>query len=420
MVASIFCAPYVYSTSSLSYLQKENLGQTLNGGAKNWFSLSISSNTDNSFFNHHLDLQARMSNQDSSYQVSLPEAYFSIKGEYGELAVGRKFVDWSAGDSEWGLGNTNAHEGINFIDNKKEGLFGIHLATDRKGFNIGAIASFFHLPQVNPGLKYKDGTISGKSQWTRIPPKTVLIEGTEVPLHFDVAMPPLEDLLLQRTFGLNTAYRWNSGEFSIYTLFKPESNVRILATTQYEQIGVEQVRVNVSPFVNHTLVSGVKITQNFGKLKATIGADIIDPERKNAGNSFEVGSTKFAPKYVKRSYFHSALNYVHDFFMVKLSYIKLLEGKGGADDYFSNDTPWHNAVGLRWKYLFTDSLAYQGSFRADIDKSDKLLTSEVNYRFNKSVDIAAGVELVAANNKTSYWYPYRMNDTFYTSLTYTF
>jgi hypothetical protein len=410
------------TTSSLSYLQKENLGKTLNGGARNWFALTITSKTDNRSFNHSFDLQARMSNKDASYQVALPQAYFSMTGEYGELAIGRKFVDWSAGDSEWGLGNTNAHEGIDFIDFKKEGLFGIHYSSKRDGFNVDLLASFFHLPQVNPGLNHNKSTgeIEAKSEWTRVPPKSVLIEGTEVPLYYQVEMPNLGELLLKHSFGINGSYRWDKGAFSLYGLYKPESNVRVLANSQYEQFGTEQVRVNVSPFVNHTWVYGTKINQSFGAFDAVAGVDVIAPERKNAGSSFDVGSTRFAPKYIKRTYFHSSLRYTHSYFYTQLSYIKLIKGVGGADDYFSNDTMWHNALALKWKYMFSDSFGYRGSFRVDFEKSDKLLTSEVNYSMTSYLDLAMGVELIAANNQTSYWYPYRMNDTLYTSLTYIF
>lgn len=411
-----------HAASSLSYLQKENLGKTLNGGAKNWFALTISSSTDNHTFNHHFDLQARMSNSDSSYQVSLPQAYFSLKGEYGEFAIGRKFVDWSAGDSEWGLANTNAHEGINFINFKREGIFGVHYSTDRQGFNIDLLASFFHLPQVNPGLNYKNnnGEITAKSQWSRVPPKSVLIEGTEVPLYYDVEMPNLGDILLKHSFGMNGSYRWKSGQASVYGLYKPESNVRVLATSQYEQLGTDQVRVNVSPFVNHTWVYGTKFQQAFSSFHTVAGVDVIAPERKHAGSVFDVGSTKFAPKYVKRTYFHTSIKYTHDYFYTQLSYIKLIKGQGGADDYFSNDTLWYNALALKWKYMFSDSFSYQGSFRVDLEKADKMLTSEINYSMTNYLNVAMGVELIAANNNTSYWYPYRMNDTLYTSLTYTF
>ncbi len=405
---------------SLSYLHQENIGETINGEASNWAGLSINSNTENNFFNHHVDLQARIATDSGSYQVSLPEVYASLTGGYGELAVGRKIVEWSSGDGEWGLANTNANKGIKYLDFAQEGLFGIHYATKKDGLFASFFASFFHLPQVNPGLEDDNGKIIGKSQWTRIPPKRVLIEGTEVPLYFDVTMPPIADLILQRAVGMQTGYSWNSGEVSLYGSYKPESNVRVLATSQYEQIGTEQVRVKVSPFVNHTWVYGVKAVQALGSFTFITGADVISPDRKNAGSVFDVGSTRFAPKYVARTYFHSSLQYTHKFFHIKLSYLKLVKGEGGADDYFSNDTPWHNALGARWKFNFSDCFYYTGSFRYDIDKEDQLLTSELGYRISPSFDISLGFEFVAANNQTSYWYPFRMNDTIYSQLTYSF
>ncbi len=411
---------------TLSYLQQENFGDVLNGRAKDWVGITLNTKGEGSYFFHKLHMKGRVATQDGDYQISLPQGYISLKGEYGELAIGRKFVNWSAGDSEWGLANVNHHEGLDFIKFKREGLFGIHYTTHRLGFNFAAIASFLYLPQTNPGVNHGDGKVEGKSQWTRVPPKSVIIEGTEIPLYYEVEMPNVSEFLLQHTVGLNLSYKWqlgmpqSRGALAVYGIYKPESNVRVIATSKYEQLGTEQVRVNVSPFVNHQWVYGTKLEQYWKHWYGVVGADIIAPDRKNAGTNFDVGSTEFAPQYVKRHFFHSAIAYRNKNLMIRLSYIKLIKGAGGADDYFSNDTMWYSALGGRLIYKLSDSFRYEGSYRFDFKKRDQLLTSEVQYKATKHISLALGVELMEANNKSSYWYPFRMNDTVYGRFSYSF
>lgn len=419
-VSFLYCSITCATTSQLAYQQRERINNPHNNSnANNWFSIKISSESPGKTIDKVFDFDLRFSKGEEDLQFSVPQAYLELKGKTYSLSLGRKILDWSPNEGTWGLSYLNVHQGIDFLGFKEEGVSALHFKKYFGGFSLGGFLSYFHVPQTNPGFYINDGEIKPRSEWSRTPQESALLQGEVVPMYYDVQLPALGEFLFHESYGTELAYNWNSGKVSLFGAYKPENGIRVRAQAKYEQIEKEQIHVTAVPFVNHQWVYGGNISQKAFGLDFNFGVEVTDPKNHDAVG-FETDETSFLPQYLKRSYFMGSMGIDRDFFSLSLNYIQLIEGAGGADDYFSIDTKWSEAIGLNWSYIFSDSFRYKGSHKYDIKKDDQILTSEIAYDFNPNVTISLGFEFLIAESKTSYWFPYRANDTVYSSLSYIF
>jgi len=374
-------------------------------------------------------------NGPEALNYSFPELYHSIDTDDSNYTYGRKIVDWSHNEKYWQLGNLNPRQGFNLLSEKQEGLTALHY-TKRvtKNIDVGIVFSYLYIPTLNPSIDIKDGKVVSNSEWVRRPPEKTVVLGKVVPIRYEMNRPKTSDILLKKTLGINTAYKWKGGAVSSYAIYKPENNLRINADASLASDGTHVIAV-ANPIVNHHLMYGMQAKHKFGDILTVIGFDVTDPNAK-LGDDFEVlnpldlqendksfESEYFSikPNYDKESYLTLSATLDRPFYSISANYIHLTsENLRGSDDFFSETVKWKRTAGIMGKVMWTEHLFTLADFRYDFARADQLLKMEIDYIFTNDVSIRLGAELIKSPRKESYWSAYRANDTVYSSLNYLF
>ena len=403
-----------------------------------WFGLSLDSKKFGPNYEAYFELDLRYFNSadEGAFNFSLPEAYFQYKTPRSHTSFGRKRLDWTPREKFWQIGYLNAQRGFRLLDDKQEGLTGIHydFRPNQIGPRFSLFFSYFHIPTLNPSVNIKDGEITGNSEWQKLPPKQTVISGSPVPIYYELNDPSISDIVLKKSLGLNLEYSWGSGKVQGYTIYKPESGLRVNAEAYYS-LENDRVEAIANPIVNHHMMPGFSIHQRLYGVLFTTGADFIDPNAR-LGKDFDVlspsqmreNNKKFEsefftiePNYERESYgyfrasidqfyYHFSLNYIH----------RLNNDDRKGDDFFSDTVKFKRAVGFDVGFWPTEKLYLTIDWKYDLAREDNILKFESLYQFVENTTVGLGGELMSAPDDSSYWSPYRTNDTIYGVFNYHF
>ncbi len=399
-----------------------------------WLSLSFDRQYKSRKLEGLLDANFRLYTGNSDTLYSIPEAYIQFNSLKSKNALGRKLMDWNRADKTWELGHHNGQQGFNLVGDQQEGLMGLHGERSvTRRLKVNYFASILHIPSLNPGYKFKNGEISSPIAWTMMPPKKMLLEGKQVPIHYEIGDYNAGEIAFQQSLGSRVAYDWKSGGMQAYGIYKPENKLRVNAEGKLNK-NLDRVDVVATPQVNHHLVYGVGADQKLTRrLKMAAGFEVIDPNAhlstdlgivdptiiKNNKRNFDAEYFKVQPNYQKQSYAHFATNYDAAYCRLGLNYLYNFAKQPG-DEVFGDSVKWHNAVGASVDYNFNDNLSMLMDYKYDIKMGDNVIKNELSYRFLNQMSIAVGLELIKAPREDSYWSVYRENDTVYSNFGYSF
>lgn len=430
--------PVVYSFDGIiSYERFARLNDPQNkSDSVDWFGLGVDAKRIGHRYEYALDADIRYFTDGDSFNYSLAQLYYQHKMRNSRLSVGRKTLDWSHHEKFWQLGFMNPQRGFRLLDDKQEGLTGFHydFRPGEIGPRFSVFFSYFYIPTLNPSLSISDGEVSSNSEWRKMPPTRTLILGQEVPISYRLNDPNISDIVLQKSLGANLEYSWGSGKVQAYALYKPESGIRVNADAAYDSDD-DVVDVLANPTVNHHLMTGASIHQRAGMATISVGADFIDPNAR-LGSDFDAltpaqlrGTTKkFESEFfrIEPSYEHEAFGYFRAsidryYYHASLNYIHLLTSNERiGDDFFSDTVKFKSAIGFDIGFWPTERIYLKIDWKYDLDRRDNILQFEGNYRLAENMSVGVGGELIAAPDDSSYWSPYRTNDTVYGSFNFHF
>lgn len=404
-----------------------------------WAGVSVRGNGDFKHLRATFDSDFRFFfNKSNDINYSVSEANLEYSDSTRRFVVGRQLLDWNVNEHYWMLGNMNAQQGMQLLSEKQEGLIGLY--AERKfdeRFKLSIFFSYLYVPPLNPGINVEDGKISSNSEWVRRPPEFTIIENKKVPIRYNINMPEISDVVFKKSLGLRQSYSWGNGEISSFLIYKPENKIRANADAALEQDdkGDYTINVTANPIINHHMIYGVQIRQDFGDVKTVTGLDITDPNAK-LGKDFEIidpvkmkeGNRTFSseyfsiePAYDRESYFHSTAYIDRASYDILLSYIQLLsDNKRGNDDFYSDAVKWKQAFGGKIRYFITDNFNISADLKYDIARKDNILKLETAFKFAPAADFRVGAELIKSPQENSYWSAYRAHDTIYTQLRFLF
>lgn len=384
-----------------------------------------------------LDARAYLNNQD--FSVSPREAYIRYQGENNSTyTLGEQILDWHPNESFWQLDHFQNTRGFRLTDTKIEGLTGFHYKTKDSFLNTEVFLSYFYRPALNPSVKVVNGGVSSNVDWYKRPPEQTIIAGQEVDIFYDLKMPELREVIVQKTLGMRLYADWgtyknkNRGQISGFYIYKPERRLRINAQAYYDP-ALQKVAVEANPVVNHHAVYGGEVRQKYRNFEAIAGFVTVDPNAK-LGTDFDslsltlqnqrtIQSDFFTiePLYDRESYAHTSITWKSEFSLLSFNYLKYFtEHEKGSDDFYSDTVKWVNAVGLGGSYLINDWLHTTLNLRYDLERQDNLLNAQLIFFPWRQSTVTLGTELIKSPNKNSYWSAYRANDTFYINLAYIF
>jgi hypothetical protein len=367
----------------------------------------------------------------NAVSYSLQEAYARYQGDSYKLYIGRKILDWNTNEKYWGLGYLNALQGFTLLSTEEEGVTGIIFNQKLGNFEYDFLFSYLFIPELNPSLDFKNGEVTSRVDWVRLPPKSTIVNGLEVPIYYNKPQYNISKILFNKSIGGNVSYKWGQGGVAAFAIYKPENKLRINASAYYDNINLNKVVVDASPIVNHHAYYGLQIFQAFGDVKARGGLSYVDPNAK-LGKDFPVdisGERKtfksdyfsINPRYEKEAYSHMSLNLDRKVYALSLNYIHLLTHNTRVnDDFFSDAVKWKRALGGSITYFISDSFNILLDLKYDFARYDNIVKSEIKYNYKNKITFALGLEVLKAPEDESYWSYYRANDTLYSSLGFFF
>lgn len=368
----------------------------------------------------------------NSLNYSLQEAYARYIGKDYQLYIGRKVLDWNPNEKYWMLGYLNGQQAFTLLDDKEEGVTGIIYNKEIDNFEFDVLLSYVFIPQINPGVDFKNGNVESKSEWMRLPPKNTVVNGTIVPIYYKVKDYNVSKIVFNKSLGGNVKYKWRNGGLSAFAVYKPENKLRINAEAYYDNTTLNKVVVEADPTVNHHAYYGVQLFQEFGDVKVRGGLSYVDPNARlgrdiplidiqNARKTFDSDYFKIAPRYDKEAYSHISANIYREKYDITLNYIHLLSDNiRKSDDFFSDTVKWKRALGIGMTYYFNDYFNILADLKYDINRFDNIVKVEAKYNYHKKVYISLGLEMLKAPEDESYWSYYRAFDTVYSSIGFYF
>jgi hypothetical protein len=445
--------------ASISYERFVRLNQPEDGAKRDtfdWIESSYKYNMERGPIKGSFDGDLRFFIKKKQVNFSLSEAYLSYKGAEGSVhGLGRQKLDWHPNEAFWQLSHLQGLRNFRLMDRKQEGLLGYKLKVNSGNFKSEFFLSYFYVPTLNPGIKVNNGEVTSNSDWYRRPPKQALLRenGEPTDIKYEINEPDYKDIFIQKTLGAKLSLDWNmrdkkiikkltkkkkkkkskkkekstfgKGEISGYVIYKPEANIRINASTQYNTID-SQLPVRADPIVNHHIVYGATLKQEIKSSKNVIGFTFVDPTARLGQDfdtlSLDVNDTVEAertgylidPKYDKEAYLHFSSFLPGNLVSAGFNAIHYLtKHEQGNDDFYSDTVRWLSAVGVNLNYHISDLVTASVNLRYDLKRKDNLFDGSVTFKPYKRTFINVGLELIRSPSDNSYWSAYRANDTGY-------
>lgn len=369
----------------------------------------------------------------NSLNYSVQEGYVQYKtGEYS-WAIGRKILDWNQNEKYWGLGYLNANQAFTLLSEEEEGLMGLHLSKTSDPIEFDFLISNIFIPQLNPSMQVKDGTVKSRSEWARLPPKYAIISSHVEPIYYKLYPVSISKIVFNKSIGANIKYKWIKGGVSAFAVYKPENKLRANAVAYYDNAVLKQPVVEADPTVNHHAYYGLQIFHAFGDVEGRGGVSYVDPNA-TLGKDFPVPITNarttqpyettgvlINPKYEREAYTHFSANLKRADYALSLNYIHILTKVTRANDDFSSDAvKWKRSFGATAIYYITDSFNILVDMKYDLARFDNIVKSEIKYNYQHKINVAVGLEMLKAPDNASYWSYYRADDTIYSSIGFYF
>ncbi|MGB0452490.1 MAG: hypothetical protein ACPGJV_02160 [Bacteriovoracaceae bacterium] len=404
-----------------------NIDQQMN----NSFDLSIVDERKFSKGKTKVEAHSQYFQEKSHLAYSLSELYYTHQFDRViEVGVGRKRLDWSADEGFWYLSNINGAVGINFLDERQEGKFGVHsrFQSENKKFHTELFASYFYVPSLNPRIDEEDGKIVRKSYWGRTPPSTVVVEGNQLDINYNVERPDVSDVVFKKSFGAKIGYDWTNVSVSAFGLYKPENQLRINAQAFPDTSA--RIQATAAPIVNHHSVFGADLSVHTKDKKVVVknSFQVIDPnsnvfddfvildpiEQERTGRIFETEYIKINPNYEKQSYWFFDLKLpVAKRQSATIKTIAMLEGdKNFGDDFLTFAPLWRRGIGTEYQNQVLPKVSFRVKYLYDLRLKDQLISADSRYLWSKDSFFSFGAKLLRSPDTRSYWYDYRANDLF--------
>lgn len=367
----------------------------------------------------------------NAVNYSLQESYLHYDGYSYKLDIGRKILNWNQNEKYWSLGYLNANQAFTLLSTEEEGVTGVIFTKGMGDFGFDIFCSYLFIPQLNPAINIKNGDVQSKSDWVRLPPQKTVINGVEIPIHYQISNYNVSKIIFQKALGGNIHYKWNNGEASAFAIYKPENRLRVNATAYYDNIALNKVVVEANPTVNHHAYYGLQIFQTLGDLQVLGGVSYVDPNARfgkdipiynsEPRKTFTSDFFTINPRYDREAYMHGSANLDRKFYILSLNYIHLLSKSiRGSDDFFSDTVRWKRALGGSITLRYNDSLKFIFDLKYDFSRFDNIMSSSAIYNYKKIFYLSLALEVLKAPQNTSYWSYYRTNDTLYSSLGFSF
>jgi hypothetical protein len=193
-------------------------------------------------FSEKWDIETEYSATENWNYFRPHEAYVS----YGDFALGRKKITWSAWEEPWGQSLVQPRFMDDKLNNTQAGLIGLFYEHEGKYTNFRAVFSPIYLPEMGPHYWLDNQHFVSKNPWFNPPQTTFLYEGQQTNINYNLDYP--NDLNVINRPGGGMVFEWRPTDNTFSRLswaFLPMSQI-MLAFPLSQQYNVPQLSMDIN------------------------------------------------------------------------------------------------------------------------------------------------------------------------------
>jgi hypothetical protein len=206
--------------SSTNYLGQGNEGRQ---GSYSALDLTLDAKTNGDEIDSRAFVQSQIGFNDSNYRfIEFPELYVATSKKWlapARYTVGRKILNWSAIDENWGTGAFQPRFRWDYLRPQEVGLLGFYQEIERGPFRATLFYSPIFIPDRGAPLDFSDGRIRSVSPWVVNPPYEIEVMRKQVPVHYEARVPKVGDIVRQDSIAGQVALgekygMWGSASYA--------------------------------------------------------------------------------------------------------------------------------------------------------------------------------------------------------------
>lgn len=423
-----------------------NLGETVDLRLDNFVSSPsnvISSDQDLIFMLHsrrngdfgsglyNWDLGGRYSRYER-FQLWVREAYLSsgkmnILGRESRLSLGRKYFSNLKLDSVWNLGAMESQFRGDPLDPIHQGLTGLFFDMSfSPSLKFKFFASVVSFPDLGTSFDVKNGAVSSTSPWFVTAPRTVTVNGNEVPLTYDLSISNQYEKLFR--FSAMTGVEWagDTVDININAGVLPSRrwtlNVRPTAVVRN---GATEVVANINPELLNRVVGSVSFDKKIGEdyvLSGEYFAESYLEDMTEGATTNDMQSNARESSFLHLGLQRQNIRLGDVEIQTGLHYLRRLKQSllNVLQDFEYNDFNFDEAISLQVSAAYLPwNLQMQFKAFYDFTYQSVLLSPRIEYQAQKDLTLYSRFDLVGTNStESSFLGNQKANDRFLFGITY--
>lgn len=198
------------------------------------------------------------------------------------LSVGRKKINWSELDEDFGLGVYQPLFKWNPLQWESQGLTGVFLHLEPESqipWGVTFFGSPFFIPNQGAGFEVQDGTFKESNPYFKAPPTMASVNDKEFNINYNVQKPDTQDVVFRQSFAgrvfLGDSEKGGFGQISYAN--KPMNELN-LAFQGYAPPEDQKVNVDILPAVSNHNVASLDLHYSGSNFRTGISALHEDPK----------------------------------------------------------------------------------------------------------------------------------------------
>jgi hypothetical protein len=210
-------------------------------------------------FDHRL-FKGKANLQFYSFVTDQPEVGFESKELYistntglvsgfGELTVGRKYVEWSKVDKSWDMMSLWSPRWTwDQLHPESIGMTGLFYQYDNQNFHFTLFGSPIAIPERGTAVKEENGNLVSSNPFWNPLPTELTVMGQPTKVNYTLQTPPLQDILLRPNVAVKGMYEFDGGYWvSASAGVLPVHIIQMAAEPYLDSANTGDLKVNIRP-----------------------------------------------------------------------------------------------------------------------------------------------------------------------------
>ena len=351
--------------------------------------------------NYDLDLELKMSlNHAKVNAVSAKNIYYEVNGTDSPIiSFGRKWMEWSQLDENWGLGVSNPLDSWDRLRSTSQGLTGIFLSHNIENLRLNLFVSYLSIPEISPNVVIENHRFEFyHPQSVSAGPQTFDLLNRSTPLGYNLLIPNLSSIIFRPSviFSIEPVKKNNpfSGKATFGYL---PLNYFPIALQASLAIPLDQIVVDLRPRVLSHNIYNAEISYQLDKETIFGISELVDQI--------------FTESYIPSDYTTAALGLTSYFSPwiklgnFKFSHLYALGGIGNDTGPYAN--PIHNLFSSRILYKNATQLQLKideisAKFLHEFSVNANWVSLDWKHQWGKNFSSVIGGDLISAEKDAAY------------------